>query len=271
MKRAFIGLAAAFLLGAGCSRGEGGGREAAVRKAFAEYKAAFNARDVGALKAMVSAEKAAGLDDPNAAQMLEMAASMQPVTPVVSGVKVEGNKAALRLRGGAGGQPVTGAVEMALEGGRWKVVKESWTVKMGPEGGAAPEQTGIGPLSDKVSAQLDEIADPDPKKAGKAWIKLGASCNNARDYLRDVGAALGDARPISFNIHEETFKGGGKSFRYFTTRLEPIDPAKDPMASTVGEALRLYLWQYEDASNSGFQGGFWEWWEGYAARKGLPK
>ncbi len=86
--------------------------------------------------------------------------------------------------------------------------------------------------------------------------------------LAEAKAALWDPRAASYPMVEETSEGQGRTFRYYTAR-PPEEGLETFPARTVGEALRYHLWQYEDAGAS-FEGGFPEWWEGYAPSRGLP-
>lgn len=138
---------------------------------------------------------------------------------------------------------------------------------------AAPAITGP-PAAGAAAVQplIDRIAGNDGDAASGAWTELGSQYSSASAYLADVRGALGDPRPIRFRFALATFAQAGQpTFRYFSpiphSRPETPTPVR---AATVGQALRLHLWAYEDVSNSGFQGTFEEWWAGYAKTHGLP-
>ena len=153
----------------------------------------------------------------------------------------------------------------------WALERAGHALPGPPPGPAAPP---VAPRAtpEKIRQIIDRIADPDPKTAGGAWNELGASYNNSSAYLADVREFLGDPRPLSFWLQWETYSAPGQpTFTYSTTHLEPIASATSPpMARTVGQALRLHLWAYEDVSHSGFHGTFEEWWKTFSEARQLP-
>jgi hypothetical protein len=200
---------------------------------------------------------------------LAMASAPRPRDYVIEGCAVEGDRATLKLRGLTEMGKAEGEVLFLKEGGRWKVEKEGWAVKV--ESAAAPAGPPVdAPMPEAVRAMVDRVASADAMEGSKAWLELGARYRSSKEFLRDAKAALGDDRPVAFAIVEERFKGGGKEIRYFTSKPSAPGGAGSQPARTVGEALRYHFWQYEDASGSGFKGGFADWWPGFAASRGLP-
>ena len=106
-------------------------------------------------------------------------------------------------------------------------------------------------------------------EGSKAWLELGARYQSSGAFLGEARQALRDERPVKFAIVEETFKGGGKTIRYFTSKPAATGSGVQP-SGTVGEALRYHFWQWENASGGGFKGGFADWWPTFASSKGLP-
>lgn len=142
-------------------------------------------------------------------------------------------------------------------------VEEDWTLDLS----AVSQPTATVPLD--VRALLDQIASDDPAEAAKAWNELGSRYQTASSFLADAGPAIHDARPIHFELLRTRFSGGGNTFVYYTPRTGNAEGAT-AYAHTVGQVLCYHLWQYEDVSNSGFQGNFRAWWTKYAPAHGLP-
>ena len=258
---------------AGCGAGESGSEEPKVRLAFAEYDAAVKAGNLEALKARVSGEKAAELSKPEAPRLLELAARMRPANATVVGCTVTGDRASLALQGTLEGRSIQADVSMVRESGVWRLTQETWKMTIDLTGGAAAPEPVVAPPMESMSAAVrklvDATASTDAAAGSAAWSELGTRYQSASAFLKDVRAALWDDRPVHFIIVEESFKGGGKSFRYFSSKV-PTDGAIPHRAKTVGEALRYHLWRFEDAGNSGFKGTFLEWWATYARGRGLP-
>ena len=55
--------------------------------------------------------------------------TMSPKEIKFTDLNVEGKKATLSATGNSGGERSYGSIEMAEEGGQWKVVKQSWSNK----------------------------------------------------------------------------------------------------------------------------------------------
>lgn len=265
-------LALACLL-AGCGSGEGPPADTDVRKAFSEYEAAMKAGDVEGLKARVAGEKAKELAAPEAPQLLELAARMRPDRVRIVAVKTAGESAELDLAGKSEGRSVKGTASMVREGGAWRLVKESWTLTIDLTAGTSGPEPVVAPPMESMPAPVrtlvDAVASADPAAGSAAFSELGTRYQSAASYLKDLRPAFWDERPVHFIIVEESFKGGGKSFRYHSSKL-PTPGAAALRADSVGEALRYHLWRFEDVSNSGFKGTFEEWWATYAPSKGLP-
>ena len=121
----------------------------------------------------------------------------------------------------------------------------------------------------EVAALVDRIAGTDAMDASKAWLELGARYRDSRSYIGGVCAGFWDTRPVAFEIVKERMSGGGATFIYYTVKT-PGTKGVPAFVHTVGQALAYHLWQYEDASNSGFKGTFRAWWSGYAGPHGLP-
>jgi len=256
---------------AGCGGGES--EEQKVRSAFVEYDAAVKAGNLEALRARVAGEKAAELSKPEAPQLLQLAARMRPANATIAACTVTGDHASLELTGTMEGQATKASVSMVRQNGAWRLSQESWTLTMDLTGGAAAPEPVVAPPAESMPAAVrklvDAAASSDATAGSASWSELGTRYQSASSFLKEVRPALWDARPLHFIIVEESFKGGGSSFRYFSSKV-PTPGAAAQRAKTVGEALRYHLWRFEDVSNSGFKGTFAEWWAGYARTRGLP-
>lgn len=259
----------ALLVAVGCGKGSDG--EAEVRQAFAGYDAAVKAGDLEGLKARVAGEKAAELSTPDAPQLLELAAQMRPANARVVGCKIAGDRAELELKGTSKGQTFNGTASLVREGGAWRLAQETWslTIKLGAEGSEPLVAPPMESMAADVRKIVDALASADPAAGSTAFSELGTRYQSASSYLKDLRPAFWDERPVSFIIVEESFTGGGRTFRYHSSKF-PTPGAAALRAKSVGEALRYHLWRLEDASNSGFKGSFEDWWARYAPSKKLP-
>ncbi len=105
--------------------------------AYFAWVKAVKAKDVEAWKKVVPAEAPKQIEaqakemGKKPVDVLEFLGMMTPDENKISGVKVDGNKATLSVVGKTKGEPGTsyGTVEMVLEGGSWKVGKQSWETK----------------------------------------------------------------------------------------------------------------------------------------------
>ncbi len=258
---------------AGCGAEESGSEQQKVRLAFAEYDAAVKAGNLDALKARVAGDKAAELSKPEAPQLLQLAARMRPSNAAIAACTVTGDRASLELTGMMEGRSTKGSASMVRENGAWRLTQESWTLTIDLTGGAASPEPVVAPPMESMSAAVrklvDAVASSDAAAGSAAWTELGTPYQSTSAFLKAVRPALWDDRPVHFIIVEESFKGGGKSFRYFSAKA-PTEGATAHRAKTVGEALRYHLWRFEDVSNSAFKGSFAEWWASYARPRGLP-
>ena len=105
--------------------------------AYLSWVKAVKAKDFEAWKKVVPAEAPKQLEaqakemNQKPADMLEMIGMMTPDQNKVTDLKVEGSKATLSVVGKTKGESGTshGTIEMVLEGGSWRVGKQSWQVK----------------------------------------------------------------------------------------------------------------------------------------------
>jgi len=108
-----------------------GNREPEVRAAFAEYRRALQARDVGALAELVVAEKTPELaPGPNTEALVQMVSQFAPPDPEITAVEIDGPQATLKLRAALEGQPMSGTARLLRQGGRWKLDREEWSIEM---------------------------------------------------------------------------------------------------------------------------------------------
>jgi len=265
---------AVFALGVGgCSRMRGAQDEKAARAAFSAYDAAFRAKDIDGMKAHMTDPQSSEAEAMVRArpELIDLALKMRPPNPQIVSCTIAGDSATLQMKGENGGAVMTGEVSLARVDGKWRVAKEGWHVNLDampdlkPAGGESIPQ----PLPEAIQKLVDRVASEDAAEGGKAWLEIGARYQDAASFLKDFKPALSDPRPVRFAMVEETFSGGGSTFRYFTVQGDPSKGSPVP-ANTVGEALRYHLWQYENVGGSGFKGGFQDWWKTYAPKNGLP-
>jgi hypothetical protein len=96
-------------------------------KAYRDYVAALAAGDEAKLARSVNAEHAAQMKDPEFKKMLKMIQDLEPKNIHFVRGAIDGSKATLQVTGKDGTETQNGTVDMVLEGGTWKLAKESWT------------------------------------------------------------------------------------------------------------------------------------------------
>ncbi len=105
--------------------------------AYLAWVKAVKAKDLEAWKKVVPAEATKQIEaqakemGKKPVDVLEFLGMMTPEENTITGLKVDGSKATLSVVGKTKGEPGTnyGTVEMILEGGSWKVGKQSWEAK----------------------------------------------------------------------------------------------------------------------------------------------
>jgi hypothetical protein len=95
-------------------------------EAYRKYLEALRKEDLPALKKLLSAEMAKNLEGPDAKEGVKLIKMMMASDIRVLKVTSSGGAATLEVTGKQDGKLSAGTVEMVLEGGRWKVGKESW-------------------------------------------------------------------------------------------------------------------------------------------------
>ncbi len=117
-----------------------GGEDAAKSpqaKVYLAWAKAVKAGDVEAWKKLVPTEASTQIEaqakemKKTPKDVLEFLGAMTPDENKFTGLKVDGSKATLSVTGKTKGEPKPsyGKVEMILEGGAWKVGKQSWSDK----------------------------------------------------------------------------------------------------------------------------------------------
>ena len=95
-------------------------------KVYMEQQRAIKAKDIPALKKVMSAARVKEMDDPKFKEMLDMVAEMMATDVKVTGGTQTGDTATLHATGKMGTEPQKGEISMVKEAGAWKVDKESW-------------------------------------------------------------------------------------------------------------------------------------------------
>ena len=98
-------------------------------KAYMAYQKVLMSGDLAALRKSVGADQAKQMNDPDFPKMLKLVQAMQPKNIKITGGSSDGTTATLNATGKDGGATSTGTIMMSLEGGVWKVTKESWSTK----------------------------------------------------------------------------------------------------------------------------------------------
>jgi hypothetical protein len=99
-------------------------------KAYAEYYRALMSGDKDELRKHLASEILKEADEETISIVIELTQTMNPTTLKIMGSEVKGNEALLKAEGFRDGQKSIGSIQMKLEDGAWKVVKDSWDGKM---------------------------------------------------------------------------------------------------------------------------------------------
>ncbi len=98
-------------------------------KAYRAYLSVLKAGDVAKIRAYLSAERSKQMTNEELKKMLPVIQAMMATDVKIAAGAVDGDHATLNVTGKDNGAPSTGTVDMAREGGAWKVEKESWSTK----------------------------------------------------------------------------------------------------------------------------------------------
>ena len=101
-------------------------RKSPQAKVYADFLAAVQKEDLGAMKKLMSKEQAKHLDDPDAKKMVKMVKMMSATDIKVLKLAEKGDTAELTVSGKQDGNVQNGVVHMVKEGGAWRVQREEW-------------------------------------------------------------------------------------------------------------------------------------------------
>jgi hypothetical protein len=134
---ALVVVAALPLAAADAPKGAGDAAASPQAKAYLAWVKAVKSGDIEAWKKVVPAEASQQIEaqakemNKTPKDVLEFLGAMSPDQSKITGLKVDGSKATLSVTGKTKGEPKPsyGKVELILEGGAWKVGKQSWSDK----------------------------------------------------------------------------------------------------------------------------------------------
>lgn len=97
-------------------------------KAYMDYCKAMTSGDMAALRKLVSADRAKGMDDPDFKKMFPMIQSMMAKNIKITGGTMSATEATLNAEGTdpMGGGTSKGTISMVMEDKQWKVKEDSW-------------------------------------------------------------------------------------------------------------------------------------------------
>jgi hypothetical protein len=101
-------------------------RKSPQAKVYAEFLAAVQKEDLGALRKLFTKEQAKHLDDPDAKKMVGFVKMMSATDIQVLKLVETGDTSDLIVSGKQDGNAASGVVHMVKEGGAWKVEREEW-------------------------------------------------------------------------------------------------------------------------------------------------
>ncbi|MCA8966095.1 MAG: hypothetical protein KDC48_14510, partial [Planctomycetes bacterium] len=125
----------------------------------------------------------------------------------------------------------------------------------------------------RFAAAIERVASSDPNDGWMSWSGFGlGDFRSSRDFAAAVGSGLTDPRPISFAIKRGSFLfGPTEDGPAFEGQPEPIaEHADQVLVHTVGGALALRMWEYDDVPGDTLPDDFVAWWRDFAAARLYP-
>jgi WD40 repeat protein len=179
--RAIIAITATLLLFTGC-----GGGSATPSKAYEAYRQAVKSGDPAQVRALVAADAAKELNGDDAAGKLKLLAQLMPAKIEIKEEKVSGNAATLKVVSSEKGKPMTGEINLTMEGGTWKVSKESWSMTLE----LTEDATGIVGTGEPFFTTVKD--PPKPQLVLEGHQDTVSAMAFLPDGLRLVSASYGD-------------------------------------------------------------------------------
>ncbi len=101
-----------------------------IEDTYQRFRRAIVTADRAALARLLAKEKLADLDAPDLDVKLKIVAALYPPHLTTSAVEINGPTATLKLSGAVDQGHAQGTILLVKEDGEWKVVNESWSVKL---------------------------------------------------------------------------------------------------------------------------------------------
>ena len=102
------------------------GAKDAPSEAYAAYYRALMAGDRNELRKHLASEINQKTDEETINMVIELAQAIKPTTLYITESAIKGNEALLKAEGTRHEEESMGSIQMRLEDGEWKVVKDSW-------------------------------------------------------------------------------------------------------------------------------------------------
>jgi len=99
-----------------------------IQKIYKRYHQAIKKEDLDTLKSLITAEQKEKLSGSQADSVIKMINQLLPEKVRIIDTEIAGNSAQLEVSGALEGKTIKGNVQLAREGGRWKIAKENWQV-----------------------------------------------------------------------------------------------------------------------------------------------
>ena len=101
-----------------------------IEDTYQRFRRAMVTADRAALARLLAKDKRADLGAPDLDEKLKIAAALYPPHVTTSAVEINGSKATLKLSGAIDQGTAQGTIQLVKEDGEWKVVNESWRIKL---------------------------------------------------------------------------------------------------------------------------------------------
>jgi len=192
MRRSAQAVFAAAVFTGACTLSPGTDEKTAVAGAYTRFHQAVVGGDLKTALTLVSAERAAELNAPDAAEKFQLAGALMPPQISIARIDIAGAEATIHATGRMDNATATGTVSARKEGGNWKIGHESWNVSMRLDAGAG------------AAARRPDVERPNAEEYAKLrgqW--KGSEVGGSNEWT----FSFGDAYAVVVNNGEQTYEG----------------------------------------------------------------
>jgi hypothetical protein len=203
MRRSAQAVFVAVLFTGACTFSSGTDEKTAVAGAYTRFHQAVIGGDLKTAVSLVSAERAAELTAPDAAEKFQFAGALMPPQISIARIDISGPEATIHATGRVDNATATGTVTARKEGGSWKIGHESWNVSMRLDAGAGPFDSP-GSLRASAIPRRPDVERPNAEEYAKLrgqW--KGSEVGGSSEWT----FSFGDAYAVVVNDGERSYEG----------------------------------------------------------------